>query len=142
MDSTVLIIITLLIVLCVFVFFSKDKKNEQKNKKSYYLRRFIRNRESSLSYINQVEAIMKENDGWNKQAFADKNLTFSEYLKILKDKHNQEYSESIYKILKKDKLSFSQKQEFTKKLVEQSEDLYLMEVELGFLNKNWVALVH
>lgn len=46
-----------------------------------------------------------------------------------------DYSESSYQVLKINKLNNSQKQEFARKLIGQSEDLYLMEIDLGILNK-------
>jgi len=136
MESTILILSLALVAVLVYKFFFRKSK-EAREKKSYYLKRFLRNKEQSLRHINEVEALIGQNDGWNKKAFPDKEITFSEYLNALKSKYANEYSDSSYQILKKNKLTNAQKQEYTRKLIEQSEDLYLMEVDLGILNKTW-----
>lgn len=136
MESTILVIGFVFVVLLVYVLFFQKSK-ETKDKKSYYLKRFIRNKEQSFKHINEVEALASQNNSWNIKAFPDREETFSEYLEKLKTKFSDDYSDSSQQILKKNKLSYSQKQEHTKKLIEQSEDLYLMEVDLGVLNKTW-----
>lgn len=136
MESIVLVVSLLLVVFFVYIFFFQNNK-QPIEKKSYYLRRFLRNKEQSLKYIDDVEQLVIQNDGWDKKAFPDKEMTFLEYLETLKHKCENEYSKSFYRILKRNKLSRFQKQEYTKKLIEQSEDLYLMEVDLGILNKIW-----
>lgn len=136
MEPILLALSFALVVTIVYVFFFRKSK-KSRDKKSYYLKRFTRNKEQSIKHINEVEALAHLNDGRYKQAFPDREMTFSEYLEKLKFKHENDYSESSYKILKRNKLSQSQKQEYTKKLIEQSEDLYLMEVDLGILNRTW-----
>lgn len=136
MESIALFIGLVLIVVLVYVFFFRKTKNT-KDKNSYYLKRFLRNREQSLKHINQVEVLAEENKAWDKRAFSDRDLTFSQYLEALKSKYSEDYSANSYKILNKNKLNYAQKQEYTKKLIEQSEELYLMEVDLGILNKLW-----
>ena len=135
MESVILVGSLLLVVFLVYVFFFK--KNGEIEKKSYYLKRFLRNKEQSLRHIKEVESLVVLNDVWSSKAFPNKELIFSEYLDRLKTKYEKDYSDSSYKILKRNKLSHSQKQEYTKQLMEQSEDLYLMEVDLGILNKTW-----
>jgi|GEM_PF-4573116 len=136
MESITLALSFVLVVVLVYVFFFRKSK-EDRDKKSYYLKRFLRNKEQSIRHINEVEALARQNDGLHKKAFPGKEVTFSEYLETLRFKYESDYSDSSYHILKKNKLSHSQKQEYTKKLIEQSEDLYLMEVDLGILNKTW-----
>lgn len=136
MEPILLALSFALVVVVVYVFFFRKSK-ESRSKKSYYLKRFTRNKEQSIRHINEVEALALLNDVHYKKAFLDREVTFSEYLEKLKYKHENDYSERSYKILKRNKLSQSQKQEYTKKLIEQSEDLYLMEVDLGILNKTW-----
>lgn len=136
METIVVILGIVLIVLIIFNSFSKRKK-EIREKKSYYLKRFLRNREQALAHIGAVELIIQENDVLNEKAFPNKEITFSEYLKALKQDFNSDYSESSYQTLKRNKLSTAEKQEYTKKLIDQSEDLYLMEVDMGILNKIW-----
>ncbi|MFY0483555.1 hypothetical protein ACI6PS_13235 [Flavobacterium sp. PLA-1-15] len=140
MELLLLTLISALVVIIVYVFFFRKSK-EKRNKKSYYLKRFNRNKEQSIRHIKEVEALVLLNDAEDKKAFSDRDITFSEYLEKLRLKHENDYSESSYKILKRNKLSQSQKQEYTKKLIEQSEDLYLMEVDLNVLNKTWNKLV-
>lgn len=136
MEPILLALIFALVVVIVYVFFFRKSK-KSRDKKSYYLKRFTRNKEQSIRHIREVEALADLNDGRYKKAFPDREVTFSEYLEKLKFKHENDYSESSYKVLKRNKLNQSQKQEYTKKLIEQSEDLYLMEVDLGILNKAW-----
>lgn len=136
MESITLITSLALAIVLVYVFFFRKTK-EVRDKKSYYLKRFLRNKEQSLKYINEIKALVEQNDGWNKKAFLDKETTFSEYLEVLNTKYESDYSESSYQILKRNKLTNAQKQEYTRKLIEQSEDLYLMEIDLGILNKTW-----
>ena len=135
MESITLAIILLLVIVLVYIFFFRKSK-EAREKKSYYLKRFLRNKEQSLKHIHQVEALAIENNCWDKKAFTDKDVTFRDYLELLKNKYDKDYSEISYQVLKRNKLTQSQKQEYTKKLIEQSEDLYLMEVDLATLNKN------
>ena len=136
MEPTILILSLALVVVLVYAFFFRKSK-EAREKKSYYLKRFLRNKEQSLRHINEVEVLVRQNNGWNKKAFPDKEIIFSEYLNTLKSKYENDYSDISYQILKKNKLTNAQKQEYTRKLIEQSEDLYLMEVDLGILNKTW-----
>ncbi|MDR6967167.1 hypothetical protein J2X31_001174 [Flavobacterium arsenatis] len=134
MESIIFVGSLLLISFLVYLFFFRN--NKELDKKSYYLKRFLRNKEQSLKHINQVEALVVENNG-SKQAFPDKDMTFFEYLESLKSKYENDYSEITHQILRKNRLSHAQKQEYTKKLLQQSEDLYLMEVDLGILKKTW-----
>lgn len=135
MESIVLVLSIVLVVAFAYVLFFGNKK--EKGKKSYYLKRFLRNKEQSLRYINEVEALMERCAGSNLKAFPDREITFSEYLKGLKNNHGNDFSDSTYKILKRNRLNHFQKQDYTKKFIEQSENLYLMEVDLGILNKTW-----
>lgn len=135
MDSTTLILSLVFIAIAVYViFFQKNK--ETRERKNYYLKRFIRNREQALKHINEVEALVKLNDAWDKKAFPNREILFSEYVEELKAKYENDYSKASYQILKKNNLSYSQKQEYTKALIIQSEDLYLMEVDLGMIKKS------
>ncbi|RZK10839.1 MAG: hypothetical protein EOO46_09080 [Flavobacterium sp.] len=140
MEPIFLAFIFALVFIIVYVFFFRKSK-EWRDKKSYYLKRFSRNKEQSIRHINEVEALAILNNAGHKKAFSDREVTFSEYLEKLRLKHENDYSESSYKVLMRNKLSQSQKQEYTKKLIEQSEDLYLMEVDLNVLSKTWNKLV-
>jgi len=136
MESITLALSFVLVIVLVYLLFFRKSK-EKRDKKSYYLKRFLRNKEQSIRHINEVEALAHQNDGQHKKAFPDREMTFSEYLEGLRSKYQSDYSDNYYNILKRNKLSHSQKQEYTKKLIEQSEDLYLMEVDLAMLNKTW-----
>lgn len=135
MESVILLGSLLLVIFLVYSFFFRN--NGKTEKRSYYLKRFLRNKEQSLRHIKEVESLAVQQNIMNSSAFPDKEVTFSEYLDRLKSKYESDYSDSSYKILKRNKLSHSQKQEYTKQLMEQSEDLYLMEVDLGILNRTW-----
>lgn len=136
MKSDLLIVgLLLILVLVYFFFFKKEKRN--KDKRSYYLKRFLRNKEQSLKFISEVETLANQNNAWEKEAFPDSAITFADYLKNLKSKYEQEYSRATYKALKRNRLSYAQKQEYTKRLIDQSEDLYLMEVDLNVLTRAW-----
>lgn len=135
MEPFVIILSLILVAFLVYMFFFRN--NKKSIEKSYYLKRFLRNKEHFIRHINQVQALSRQNEGQDKKAFPDKEVTFAEYLYALNSKYESDYSDSTYHILKKNRLSNSQKQEYSKKLIEQSEDLYLMEVELGILNKAW-----
>lgn len=134
MESVMVVGGLILVAFVVYLFFFRN--NKLSDRKSYYLRRFLRNKQQSLKHISQVEALMSENN-ISKQAFPEKTITFFEYLNSLKAKHLNDYSEITHQVLRRNKLSHAQKKEYTKKLLEQSEDLYLMQVDLGILNKTW-----
>ena len=140
MESFIFIFSSATFIGLVYVlFFKKDK--QKRERKSYYLKRFLRNSEQSMIYIYEVEAIAGLNNSWEKFPFEDREITFTEYIELLKANYEKDYSQSMYKVLKKNKLTNAQKQEYARKLIEHSEELYLMEVDLGILNRSWTRSV-
>lgn len=123
-----IIFFTILILgFAAFILYSKNVSNLAV-KKSYYLRRFLRNKLQMEKYIEELNQIInKHNCGAN---YFIEGITLNEYLLNLKEEYIKSYTDFNLKILKKPNLKDKHKKFYAKMLIKQSEKLYFIETEI------------
>ncbi len=100
--------------------------------------KFRNNRQKSLSFYEHVEAYAAEYNTWGYNAFADTDVTFSEFIDALKEKHSIEYSDAEEARIKKGKLTRAQIDDFTERMAYQEEFITAMESTLQYKNNGFV----
>ncbi len=136
MDFTIIAIIVLLVIISYFLFFhNKISRKEVRN--GYYLKRYLKNKEQVLHYYAKLENLINQHQFQDKLVFDDNEITFSEYLISIETFLKEEYAADILNKLKRTKLTTVEKQEFSKKLLNQSEKLYMLENEFHFIKNKF-----
>lgn len=119
--------VILILAFAVFILYTNNASNLAV-KKSYYLRRFLRNKLQMEKYIEELDQIIKtHNCGSN--YFID-GISLDEYLLNLKEEYKKSYADFNLKILKKPNLKDKHKKFYAKMLIKQSEKLYFIETEI------------
>lgn len=119
------IIVTVLIFVLTY---SLNKKT--RSKKRYFLEKFQENKSIIKQFIKDLEHFLMINSAWKSKAFPDNEMTYLEFLKLMKSNYEKEYSDLQYKALKKKKLSELQLDDYTKKLEQQQENLNKLRMDL------------
>ncbi|MDD3005157.1 hypothetical protein [Flavobacterium sp.] len=104
--------------------------------RDYYYKRFMRNKEQLNKYITDLENINNAFPDAKLIVASDVDKSVQDYLKEMKDYLETEFPEKKLKTIKKKKLTYKEKNIFTKKLCDQSEKLFKIEVDIAsFLEK-------
>ncbi len=131
-----LVIFIIAVFLGLFIYFYIQRKKATKlSESNYYYKRFLRNKLQTEKNICELQMIieMSSNDDEKQDNEGIKNI--KTYLEQLQNEYNKEYSLSILKKLKRNNLNFKEKKRFAKILINQSEKLYNVEVEIALFNQ-------
>ena len=123
-------ILSVIIGLTGYVFFQKRKQLEDSGR-DYYYKRFTRNKEQLKKYIADLEKIINNSPESKLVLGVDVEIKVVDYLKNIKEYFEKEFPEKDLKRIKRKKLTYKEKNIFTKKLNEQSEKLYKIEMEIN-----------
>lgn len=123
-------ILSVIIGLTGYVFF-KRRKQLQDSGRDYYYKRFTRNKEQLKKYIADLEKIINNSPESKLVLGVDVEIKVVDYLKSIKEYFEKEFPEKDLKRIKRKKLTYKEKNIFTKKLNEQSEKLYKIEMEIN-----------
>lgn len=109
--------------------------NRQWGRKKYLLTKFTHNKAIIYRITQDMRKLLLETNAWNSTLFKDDNTTYREYLEVLEDKYEVEYSDSQFKALKKKRLSSHELTEYIQKLVIQEDNLNQVRINLDLVIK-------
>jgi hypothetical protein len=115
---------------------SKKGDVNDRMEKNYYHRRFSKNKIQAELHIEQLNALIKT--GNYEGDFLNKDATAQNYLNQLKANLETNYSEAVFKKIKKTKLKHKEKTAYAKLLKEESERFYLVERDLAKLQSKYM----
>lgn len=130
-NTETLISISAGIVVPLTLFFA----NKQWGKKKYLLSKFSHNKSIIHGITVDMRKLLVETNAWNSILFKDSNTTYREYLEVLEEKYDVEYSNSQFNALKKKRLSSHEIIEYTQKLKIQEDSLNEMRINLDLVIK-------
>lgn len=123
-------ILSVIIGLTGYVYFQR-RTPLQDSGRDYYYKRFTRNKEQLKKYIADLEKIINNSPESKLVLGVDVEIKVVDYLKSIKEYFEKEFPEKDLKRIKRKKLTYKEKNIFTKKLNEQSEKLYKIEMEIN-----------
>ena len=123
-------ILSVIIGFTGYVFFQRRMPLEDSGR-DYYYKRFTRNKEQLKKYIADLEKIINNSPESKLVLGVDVEIKVVDYLKNIKEYFEKEFPEKDLKRIKRKKLTYKEKNIFTKKLNEQSEKLYKIEMEIN-----------
>lgn len=132
MAVIIFIVVFFLLILIIYLLF---KKNVSENKiiKSYYHRRFLRNKLQMERYLDELNLLITTNNCGD--IMYNNEITLNQYLINLKTEYKKNYVDFNLKALKRNNLKEKHKKFYSKMLIKQSEKLYFVESELLKLNE-------
>jgi len=109
--------------------------NRQWGRKKYVLIKFNHNKTIIYGIIRDMRKLLLETNAWNSILLKDTNTTYREYLEVLEERYEIEYSDLEFRALKKKKLSIHQLTEYVEKLKIQEDSLNQMRINLDLIIK-------
>lgn len=109
--------------------------NRQWGRKKYLITKFSHNKAIIHKIILDMRKLLLETNAWNSILFQDTNITYREYLEVLEEKYEVEYSDIEFKALKKKRLSSHELTEYTQKIIIQEDSLNEMRINLDLVIK-------
>lgn len=122
-------------ILIPIILYFLAKKNW--GQKKYLLSKFDQNKEKVRLYTIDLRKLLSYNNAWNSIMFKEQNITYKEFLEVMEEKYNVEYSNEQSKALRNKKLSKFEIEEYISKLKVQEDSLNLMRQELDLLIKKF-----
>jgi len=129
--TTVITAISGTIIVPIVLFFA----NKPRGRKKYILAKFSHNKSIIHGITIDMRKLLVETNAWNSILFKDSNTTYREYLEVLEEKYDVEYSNSQFNALKKKKLSSHEIIEYIQKLKIQEDSLNEMRINLDLVIK-------
>ena len=99
--------------------------------------KFRENREKSMRFYKSVEEYVTEYNVWGYNAFEDTDVTFAEFIEVLKEKHNIEYSNLEESKLAKSRMTRSQMEDCLERMEYQQEFIAAMHATLLYKNEGF-----
>lgn len=127
---------TLVLGFSAFMIYSKNNSNSAVTK-SYYLRRFLRNKLQMEKYIEELNRIITTHKCG--PDFLAEGITLDQYLSNLQQEYKKSYADFNLKILKKPNLKDKHKKFYAKMLIKQSEKLYFIETEISKISEIYMV---
>ena len=96
--------------------------------------KFRENREKSMRFYLSVEEYVAQYNAWGYNAFEDTDVTFAEFIEVLKEKHNIEYSDLEESKLTKNRMNRAQIEDYLERMEYQQEFINAMQATLLYKN--------
>lgn len=127
------IIISILagVIVPIALFFA----NKQWGKKRTVLSKFSHIKSIIYGITIDMRKLLIETNSWDSILFKDSTITYREYLEVLEENYEVEYSDMMFKALKKKKLSSQEIAEYIQKFKTQEDSLNEMRVNLDLVIK-------
>jgi transketolase len=107
--------------------------------RKHILGKLEKNKKREMQLQAEFENLVASYGAWSHNAFPDSDVTYSEYIELLKEKSNIEYSDSEFKKLKS-KLKRKQVREYIEKIKNQEEAVIALQADLDCQKKNLQSL--
>lgn len=98
-----------------------------------------KNKMRELQLQEEFENLVATYGAWSHNAFPDSDVTYSEYIALLKEKSSIEYSDTEFEKLKT-KLKRNQVWDYIEKIRNQEESVIALQADLDYQKKNLQAL--
>lgn len=105
----------------------------------HMLSKFEKNMKRELQLQAEFENLINTYQAWSHNAFPDTDVTYSEYIALLKEKSSIEYSDSEFEKLKS-KLKRKQVRDYIEKIKNQEEAVIALQADLDCQKKNLQSL--
>lgn len=129
----------LLIGLVVAIFFFLVDKNLLPTTllvRKHMLSKLEKNKNMNLQLQSELEELVDRNDAWSYVAFPDSEVTYKEYLDLLREKFSIEYSATEFESLRKNKMTRKQVVEYAQKINDQQEAVEALQFDVNYQKKN------
>lgn len=107
--------------------------------RKHILGKLEKNKKRELQLHAEFENLIASYGAWSQNAFPDSDVTYSEYIELLKEKSNIEYSDSEFKKLRS-KLKRKQVRDYVEKIKNQEEAVIALQADLDCQKKNLKSL--
>lgn len=127
-----LLIFFIAVVLGFVIYFYSQKLESLKNKeRAYYYKRFLRNKLQTEKNILQLDEIMKNANGNFFLLTSKGTIDLRNYRLQLQNDYRDDYSDKVLKKIKNNNLKRKDRKRHAKMLINQSEKLYNIEVDIA-----------
>lgn len=129
----------LLIGLVVAIFFFLVDKNLLPTTllvRKHMLSKLEKNKSMNLQLQSELEELVDRNNAWSYVAFPDSEVTYKEYLDLLREKFSIEYSATEFESLRKNKMTRKQVAEYAQKINDQQEAVEALQFDVNYQKKN------
>jgi lipopolysaccharide export LptBFGC system permease protein LptF len=133
-------LITGLITAILFFLIDKNLLPDTIIARKSILHKLENNKQKELQLQAELESIVAIHDAWSFTAFPDSDVTFAEYIGLLKEKSSIEYSESEFEKLKKGDLNRKELVEYSYRLKNQEEAAVALQADIDFQKENLTML--
>lgn len=103
--------------------------------RKHILTRFEKNKKKEQQLHDEFEALVNSYRAWTQKAFPDSDVTYAEYLALLKEKSSIEYSDAELETLKS-KLKRQQVLDYNEKIRNQEEAVIALQKDLAHQKRN------
>jgi lipopolysaccharide export LptBFGC system permease protein LptF len=107
--------------------------------RKHILTKFEKNKKKEQQLHNEFEALVNSYCAWSQNAFPDSDVTYAEYLDLLKEKSSIEYSDAELETLKS-KLKRQQIIDYNEKIRNQEEAVIALQKDLARQKRNLQSL--
>lgn len=106
----------------------------------YVLKNLEKNKTKELELQAELEKLVNSYQAWSLKAFPDEDVTYCEYITLLKEKSSIEYSDSEFEKLRS-KLKRNQLIDYIEKIKNQEDAVIALQADLAFQKKNLPLLM-
>ncbi|MEQ6119677.1 hypothetical protein [Reichenbachiella sp. MALMAid0571] len=126
-----------IVIPIVLFLLSKDYFGQKFRQKKYLLSKFLENKQKIEHFTTSLEHLLQTNNSPESKIFPNSDITYLEYLNVMKLKYESEYSSLQYSLLKKKKLSKLELQEYIEKLKIQEDSLNKLILNLDLIKAKY-----
>lgn len=132
----------LLIGLVVVIFFFLVDKNLLPTTllvRKHMLSKLEKNKMINLQLQSELEELVDRNDAWSYVAFPDSEVTYKEYLDLLREKFSIEYSDSEFESLRTNRMTRGQVTDYIQKIKDQEEAALALQLDINYQKSNLLS---
>jgi predicted O-linked N-acetylglucosamine transferase (SPINDLY family) len=106
----------------------------------HMLSKLENNKSKDLQLQSELEQLIDENNAWSYVAFPDSEVTYKEYLELLREKFSIEYSDSEFQSLRTNRMSRGQMADYIQKIKNQEEAALALQMDVNYQKRNLQSL--
>jgi|GEM_PF-2224938 len=101
------------------------------------LNKLRNNKKRELQLYKELEELVSAHQAWSFTAFPDSDITYAEYLELLKEKSDLEYSEYEFEKVRSGELNKKQLSDYIYMIENQEEAVAALEADIDFQKTNF-----
>lgn len=106
----------------------------------HMLSKLENNKNKDLQLQSELEQLVDENNAWSYVAFPDSEVTYKEYLELLREKFSIEYSDSEFESLRTNRMTRRQMADYIQKIKNQEEAAQALRMDVNYQKSNLQSL--